>query len=205
MWYHGAVDGMKELLNEPYTENVEGHKLMKLLIRDDVFSALIMNAEEVCTIVPEICDMIGFDQCNPHHPYDAWVHTAHCVAFSPPVPILRLVLLMHDIGKPGTFYMTEDEVGHFNRHEKKGEEITRERLSALGFDKETIETVAVTVRRHDKGISETELPHWLEELGMDRLLLLIDVKEADARAHDEKYKKVQLKRLAALRRLLPAE
>ena len=196
---------MKNSEGKVYTEDEAGQRLLGLLLRDDVYSALILNAAEVCEAVPEALAMVGFDQCNPHHPYDVWVHTAHCVAYSPADPILRLALLMHDIGKPGTFYRTEDEVGHFNRHEKRGEEITRERLCALGFDRETIETVAVAVRRHDKGITETELSHWLEELGMEQLKLLLDVKEADARAHDEKYKKVQLKRLAALRRLLAAE
>ncbi|MCL1895735.1 MAG: HD domain-containing protein [Clostridiales bacterium] len=189
-------------VREPYTENKAGQWLLGLLAREDVFTALILNAEEVCEAAPEVIAAIGFDQCNPHHPYDVWVHTAHCVAYAAPVPILRLTLLMHDLGKPETFYRTEDEVGHFNRHEKKGEEIVRCRLAALGFDNETVETVALLTRRHDKGITETELPRWLEELGRERLKLLLDVKEADARAHDEKYKKIQLARVAALRRRL---
>ena len=176
--------------------------MLSLLAREDVFSALILNAEEVCEAVPEVRATIGFDQRNPHHPYDVWVHTAHCVAFAAPVPVLRLALLMHDLGKPETFYRTEDAVGHFNRHEKKGEEIARCRLAELGFDKETIETVALLARRHDKGIAEAELPRWFEELGRERLELLLDVKEADALAHDAKYRKVQLVRVAALRRRL---
>lgn len=201
LWYHEIVY-MLEPVMDANTDNEDGLRLLKLLMRADVFSALMLNTDEVCEAVPEVRGMIGFDQRNPHHPYDAWVHTAHCVAYAAPVPILRLALLMHDIGKPETFYLAEDAVGHFNRHEKRGEEITRKRLHSLGFDRDTIDTVAGLVRRHDKGIAETELTRWLEELGIERLRLLLDVKEADARAHDAMYKKTQLVRVAALRRLL---
>jgi len=197
IWYCGII--MKRFVPEPHTESAEGRRLLALLMRDDVFTRLILDADEVCAIVPEARAMICFDQCNPHHPYDAWVHTAHSVASAAPVPILRLALLMHDLGKPGTFYLTEDEVGHFNRHERKGEEIVRTRLSKLGFDEDTVETVAALVCRHDVGIAETEIGRLLNELGAERLLLLLDVKEADARSHDAKYKNQQLARVEMLR------
>jgi len=190
---------MKRIVPEPQTECEEGRRLLALLVRDDVFTKLILDADEVCDLVPEARAMIGFDQCNPHHPYDAWVHTAHSVASAAPVPILRLALLMHDLGKPVTFYLTEDAVGHFNRHERKGEEFVRNRLPALGFDEDTVETVAALVCRHDMGIAETEIGRLVDELGAERLLLLLDVKEADARSHDAKYKKKQLERVEMLR------
>jgi len=163
---------------------------------------MILDSEKFCEIVPEARDMVGFDQYNLHHPYNAWIHTAHCVACVAPDPILRLAMLMHDIGKPSTFYFTEDAVGHFNRHEAKGEKITRERLSDLCFTEETIETIAFLVRNHDKGIPETELGRWLSEAGEERLRLLLDVKEADARSHGAKYKKLQIARVMTLRRIL---
>ena len=187
---------------ERYTKSEAGQWLMRLLMRDDVFVRLILDSDEVCEVVPEADAMVGFDQCNPHHPYDVWIHTAHCVASVAPDPILRLALLMHDIGKPSTFYFAEDAVGHFNRHEAKGEKIVRERLPELGFDNNIVETVAVLVRNHDKGISENELWRWHTELGEERLGMLLDVKEADARSHDAKYKKSQLARVIELRRIL---
>jgi len=187
---------------ERYTESEEGQRLLRALVRGDVFARLILDPDEVCDLVPEARAMVGFDQRNPHHPYDVWVHTAHCVASARPDPVLRLALLMHDIAKPATFYLAEDAVGHFNRHEIKGEKTTRERLHKLGFDAETIKTVATLVRYHDKGIPETELVHWLEELGRERLLLLFELKEADSRSHDAKYKKTQMAKVAALRQRL---
>jgi len=187
---------------ERYTDSEAGQRLLRLLMRDDIFTVMILDSDEFCDIVPEARDMVGFDQHNPHHPYDVWVHTAHCVASVDPDPILRLAMLMHDVGKPSTFYFTEDVVGHFNRHEAKGERITRERLAELGFTEETIETIAFLVRNHDKGIPETEIGRWLTEVGEERLKLLLDVKEADARSHDAKYKKLQIARVETLRRIL---
>ena len=187
---------------ERYTDSETGQRLLQLLVRDDIFALMVMDTDEFCEIVPELRDMVGFDQHNPHHPYDIWMHTAHCVASIEPDPILRLTMLMHDIGKPSTFYFTEDAVGHFNRHEAKSEKITRERLNGLGFYEDTVETVALLVRNHDKGIPETELGRWLSDIGEERLRLLLDVKEADARSHDAKYKKLQLARVVTLRRIM---
>ena len=192
----------KRINMEPHTECAEGRRLLALLKRDDVFARLILDADEICDIVPEARAMVGFDQCNPHHPYDAWVHTAHCVASAAPVPILRLAMLMHDLGKPGTFYRTEDAVGHFNRHEKRGEEIARGRLPSLGFDEDTVETVAALVFRHDMRIAENEVGRLLNELGAELFSLLLDVKEADARSHDARYKNQQLARTETLRKIV---
>ena len=193
---------MKKLSFEKYTESEAGQRLLKLLMRNDVYSKMILDADEFCEIVPEAQAMVGFDQRNPHHPYDIWVHTAHCVASSRKDPVLRLALLMHDSGKPSTFYFTEDDVGHFNRHEARGEKIVRERLPSLGFDADTVDTVAALVRNHDKGISDTEFSRWLSDLGEKKLSMLFEVKEADARSHDAKYKKSQLARVVELRRIL---
>jgi len=187
-----------------YTEDERGRRLIQILVRDDVFARLTLDACEIGEIVPETQAMVGFDQRNPHHPYDAWIHTAHCVACADPIPVLRLAMLMHDLGKPETFYMAEDEVGHFNHHEKRGEEIARSRLPELGFDADTVDTVALLVGRHDKGIAETDLQRWIDEFGMERFQLLLDVKEADARSHDAKYKNYQLAKVASLRHLLKA-
>ena len=187
---------------ERYTGSEAGQRLLQMLVRDDVFARMMLDADAICEVVPEIRDMIGFNQCNPHHPYDAWVHTAHCVAFAAPDPVLRLTLLLHDIGKPSTFYRTEGIVGHFHRHEAKGEKMVRERLPTLGFDESTIETVAVLVRNHDRVITEAELGRWLDELGEERLKLLLDVKEADARAHDKKFNKIQLAKILVIRQVL---
>lgn len=193
---------MEKFSAERYTDSEAGQRLLKLLMRDDVYAGMVLDYEDYCEIVPEARELVGFDQHNPHHPYDVWVHTAHCVACIEPDPVLRLAMLMHDLGKPSTFYFTEDVVGHFNRHEAKGEKLTRERLSELGFNEEVIETIAFLVRNHDKGIAETELGRLLTEYGEKKLRLLLDVKEADARSHDAKYKKLQLARVTTLRRIL---
>ena len=182
-----------------YTESENGRRLLKLLMRSDVYSKLILDPEEVFEIVPEARAMVGFDQCNPHHPYDVWVHTAHSVAYAPKDPVLRLALLMHDVGKPSTFYFTEDAVGHFNKHNEKGEKILRARLPLLGLDAGTVETIAILVRYHDSDIYENERESWVADLGRERLLMLRDLMEADARAHDEKYKTAQIAEIESLR------
>jgi len=185
-----------------YTDSETGRWLLRLLMRDDVFARLILCTDEVCEALPEARRMIGFDQRNPHHPYDVWIHTAHGVASIAPDPVLRLAMFMHDTGKPDTFYLAEDDVGHFNKHEVRGEQIVRERLPELGFDADMVETIALLVLNHDRGISEKELWRLVADLGEEWFRSLLDIKEADARSHDEKYKNNQLARVDELRRIL---
>jgi tRNA nucleotidyltransferase (CCA-adding enzyme) len=60
-------------------------------------------AEVLFTVLPELEPMYGFDQRNPHHDYDVYIHTLKTVAACPPEPVLRWAALLHDSGKPHTF------------------------------------------------------------------------------------------------------
>lgn len=66
--------------------------------------------------------MVGFDQCNPHHLYDVYEHTLHALEAIAPQPVLRMTMLLHDSGKPASFTMDEEGIGHFTaiRQSAKG-------------------------------------------------------------------------------------
>ena len=51
--------------------------------------------------------------------------------------VLRLAALLHDIGKPATKAIGPDGRVSFHHHEVVGARLTRQRLKALRFPKET--------------------------------------------------------------------
>ncbi|MEG2669726.1 MAG: hypothetical protein RR957_04595, partial [Oscillospiraceae bacterium] len=56
----------------------------------------------VC-IIPEIIDMVGFEQLTPYHNLDVWKHTLKAIKNIDGKRELRLAVLLHDIGKPKAF------------------------------------------------------------------------------------------------------
>jgi tRNA nucleotidyltransferase (CCA-adding enzyme) len=177
-------------------------ELLEFLMRDDVYARLVLGTAEVAEIVPEVLPMVGLDHRNPHHQYDVLVHTAHCVAYAPKDPLVRLTLLLHDIGKPVTYMVGPDGIAHFRGHEAVGAELAEPRLRALGFAEDTVLLLADLIRIHDRDILPEELSDWICRLGIGGLLMLLDVKEADARAHREGYRTVRAEQARELRRLI---
>jgi len=82
-----------------------------------------------------------------HHPETVWEHfTLAGDSISPRFPIIRLAGFLHDIGKPTAFKKNGN--GKFSGHDKIGEEIARQRLSALRFTNEEIDTIANLIGTH---------------------------------------------------------
>lgn len=72
---------------------------------------MLLDFPDVVTqILPELGPAVGFDQRNPHHRWDVYTHSVKTAALVPPSPALRLAALLHDVGKPASFFL--DERGH---------------------------------------------------------------------------------------------
>lgn len=177
----------KELLRNISAERI-ATELLKLLTGSGVFEMLRDYPDILSVFIPEIEPMIGFDQKNPFHQYDAWLHTINAIENIRPDPVLRLTMLFHDLGKPGCFSISDEGVGHFYGHEALSEEIARMRLRALKFDNDTIRTVTELVRYHDARLTTKNMIKWLNRLGETRLRQLLEVQRADADAHMNSYK-----------------
>ena len=69
-----------------------------------------------------------------------------------PVPgpdlVLRLAAIMHDVGKPATRRFLPDGTVTFHGHDHVGARMTRKRLTALRFDKQTVKDVSRLVELH---------------------------------------------------------
>jgi poly(A) polymerase len=65
-----------------------------------------------------------------------------------PSLVLRLAVLLHDIGKPATRKIEPDGVVTFHHHDVLGAKLASKRLRELRFDNDTVKAVAELVRLH---------------------------------------------------------
>jgi len=156
-------------------------------------------------LVPELKDSVDFDQQSHYHCYDVYDHILHSIdEYMQLHPenqdwVCKLVLLLHDIGKPYCFTMDE-KGGHFYGHAGKSEEISREVLTRLGYPSHFIATVTCLVRVHDT-ICDTEesVLKFSKMLGNENYLRLLDIQEADIKAHSDFNQTVKLEKLVRAR------
>jgi poly(A) polymerase len=99
-------------------------------------------------ILPEVAAMKGVQQPPQFHPEgDVWTHTLIMLdGLKSPEPELALGVLLHDVGKPGTFRVA-DRI-RFDGHVELGERMARDILSRLRFSNAEIEQVVALVANH---------------------------------------------------------
>ncbi|HWM34894.1 MAG TPA: CCA tRNA nucleotidyltransferase [Pseudolysinimonas sp.] len=66
----------------------------------------------------------------------------------PPTLVLRLAVLLHDIGKPATRRIEPDGSVTFHHHDVLGGKLAAKRLRELRFDNDTVKAVAELIRLH---------------------------------------------------------
>ena len=140
-------------------------------------------------ILPELQRCYGFNQHNPNHDKDIYYHTLSVLDNTSPRLILRLAALLHDIGKPDSFTIDENKIGHFYRHNLKGEDISKEILTRLKFHDETISKVCILVREHMSKLEkpkERTIRRLINRVGHENLQDLFELQIADIKGSSNK-------------------
>jgi len=99
-------------------------------------------------ILPEVAAMKGVEQPREFHPEgDVWTHTLIMLeGLQSPSPALALGVLLHDVGKPGTFRVAGRI--RFDGHVELGERIAREILNRLRFSNAEIDQAIALIANH---------------------------------------------------------
>lgn len=191
-----AVRGCRDMLAKISRERIRD-ELVRMLEGANTAAVLREFTDVFCAILPEIAPAVGFIQNNPHHVYDVWEHTLAAVDAAPRDHILRLALLLHDLGKPRCYSEDTNGVGHFYAHGEVGYRIARELMRRLRFDSASTQSVCELVKYHDCDLfsSAKSIARWLGKLGEPALRRLIAVKRADNMAQSPGYsRQVELNR-----------
>ena len=108
--------------------------LESILTSENIEEEIRSNEEYIFMLIPELKSEVGFDQKHPHHSFDVWNHTIEALKHIEPDFELRLIVLLHDVGKPFSYQDGEDGVRHFKGHPKKSKEIAEDILTRLNIE-----------------------------------------------------------------------
>src|SRR5271168_205098 len=99
-------------------------------------------------ILPEVAAMQGVAQPPEFHPEgDVWIHTLLMLeGLRDPTPALAMGVLLHDVGKPGTFRIA-DRI-RFDGHVELGETLARGILDRLRFSNSDSEQILALIGNH---------------------------------------------------------
>ena len=152
-------------------------RLNNILLSENVSKKIDENLDFILATIPEILDMIAFEHKNPGHHLDVYKHTLKALEYSDCDLIVRMSLLLHDIGKP-SMYQEIKGIRHFRGHPEESEKIAKKILKRLDYDKEFISDVCYIVRWHDEKINTKNL-----DTNIELIKKRLEVQFCDAKAH----------------------
>ena len=198
-----AMARNKSLLHNISVERIRA-ELDKILCGDGVVLSLTEYHQIIGEAIPEILPMVGFEQKNPYHIYDVWMHTVSAIRNTRDDLILRLTMFFHDIGKPDCFFMDRDGIGHFYGHEEKSAKIAHAVMKRLKYDNRTIEDVVLLVKSHDIKftVNSKFAKKMLNKMGEEKLQMLTEVRIADVTAQSSANREVRIRKVLDFRAVI---
>ena len=147
------------------------------------------NEDRIFSLIPELTPCKGFNQNSIWHIYDVYEHILHVIDNVPNVLELRLAALFHDIGKPLTNTIDENNNGHFYNHWNKSKEIFINFANKYKLNKELTLLVGNLIYYHDLNLEKNsnEITSIIDKIGKDNISLLFDLKRADLLAQSKEY------------------
>lgn len=187
-----------DLLNNIAVERISV-ELNKLLSGNGAEKILNNYRDVIAVFIPEIKPMFDYNQHTKHHNRDLWHHTIYAVKSIDNTPLLRMSMLLHDIGKPKACKRDEDGTCHFKGHPKYSAEMAETILRRLKYSNDFIETCITLIKYHDVRFSgsKRQLRHVMSAIGDKNVELLLKIQRADIMAqsdykHKEKLEKLDL-------------
>ena len=152
-------------------------------------------------ILPEFDACMDTPQNNPHHCWSVGEHTLRALTFVEPDKVLRLAVLLHDIGKPPVRTTDKCGVDHFYNHAQKGAEMAGSILRRLKFDNDTRKRVARLVQVHDDlqiAAAQRSVRRAVYRIGADLFPDYLKVRRADIMAQNPDVRQEKLNELARI-------
>ncbi|MCL2068379.1 MAG: HD domain-containing protein [Oscillospiraceae bacterium] len=178
-----AMHAMKSSLSIVARERVRT-ELVKAILGRGFEGVFTEHRDILLECIPELAPCVDFPQNHPYHMYDVYRHIIKSVASAEKDIIVRMAMLLHDIGKPACHTRDEQGIDHFRGHQQKSHDMAEEILRRLRFPARMSEDILMLVKYHDDRFEHTpaEIKRRLARFGSRLFELLIRVKRADALA-----------------------
>ena len=167
-----AMTAMADRIEIVSAERVRD-ELSKLLLADEPRAGLELLVETGLAdhVLPEI-PALQLEADEHHHHKDVYQHSLtvleQAIGYEKerhpgeaPDLILRLAAILHDIGKPATRRFEPGGAVSFHHHDIVGAKLAKKRLTALRFDRATIDAVARLIELHLRFFGYTD-GHWTD-------------------------------------------
>ena len=156
---------------------MDKEKLYNILISDNIEKVINDNLDFILDLIPELKNIIGFEHNHPHHHFDVWNHTLLALSYSMKDFDIRMVLLLHDIGKPYSYQ--DGEVRHFRGHPKMSADMAFNILKRLNFNDDEVFRLCYLIEQHDTLITDEEIIN-----NYELTLMKFKIQCCDALAHN---------------------
>ncbi len=175
-------------------------ELKKLLAGDNALQVLDAYKEVIGVVIPELKPAFDCVQNNPWHIYNVYDHIIHAVDAAPKDEIIRLTMLLHDIGKPSVKTTDEKGIDHFKFHAPVGADIAKKVLKRFKVSNEVYDKVTTLIRYHQgvENVDDIRVKRWLAKIGADYTKALFKVRISDLYAHNPGKIGYELKKLNEL-------
>ncbi len=196
--------GIRELAQT--LENISAERiqveLIKLLVSPN--PGMIRTAYELGitnVILPEFDVIMDTTQETPHHCYTVGEHTIKSIEAIRADKVLRLTMLLHDIGKPQKKTIDENGRAHFKMHDLLSTDMAKEVLRRLKFDNDTLHKVTKLVMYHDYRMpaENKNVRRAMNKIGAELFPYYLEVRTADTLAQSTYLREEKLKNLEEIR------
>jgi tRNA nucleotidyltransferase/poly(A) polymerase len=147
---------------------------------------LLKNSGLLEEILPELEKAFAVPQKSPgrHHLYDVGTHSLMSLKHCPSEdPIVRLAVLIHDLGKVATFKKLENGTITFYNHEVVSTSIARNFAQKYRFSKKDREKLVTLVRWHqftvDERQTDSAIRRFIRHVGKENLKHILDLRVGD--------------------------
>ena len=160
--------------------------IFNILLSDNI--SLYEN--ELFELIPELMYEKGFEQKSEWHCFDVWEHTLATINACDMNPVDRLVMLLHDIGKPFSF-QDDGNIRHFKGHAKKSAEIAKIVLDRFNINNEIKNTLLKLIEYHSCRID-------VDDININNVKFynrLLKIQMCDAKGYEEEHSKKIMEQL----------
>ncbi|EOS35358.1 hypothetical protein C804_00960 [Lachnospiraceae bacterium A4] len=177
----------------------------KIVASEQFCVELVLYPNVFSLFIPELKDLIGFQQNNPYHAYDVFDHTVHAIEKCESDDlVVRFAVFFHDFGKPHSYQDGEDGIRHFKGHGKVSAEITDSIMKRLRFDNETRNNVVELVYYHDATfeVGNKYVKRWLNKIGEKQFRRLLEIRKADIKGQKPDYEESRIEKVNNIENIL---